>query len=489
MLSASHEELLKRNAELERENAELRAENATLREQFKELERKLARLLNQSSRTTHQAPSTDKKRYPKLRGKSKRKQGGQKGHKGHTLELVKDPDKVVHCPVERDQCSCGHALTDVRGVPGEHAQVHDLPKVRLEVTEYIREVKICPKCRQRHRGMIPQGVTPGASYGPRYQGFLSYLMQQQFVPFERLADISEDLLGHRPSEGSLYRMQQRLFDGLAGVEAAITMSLQDRDLLHADETGCFVSGKNHWVHVVSDELLTHYSFHGGRGREAHRELGILPSFAGLVVHDQYASYFDPGYGWEHVACNAHIKRELLGVWEATGQRWAQELAELLVDAHVARQHQPLDHAQQEGISVAFDSLVRQGLALHALPVRRPGQRGRLKRSKALNLLLRLELRKDDVLRFTRDPTVPFDNNQAERDLRMVKLKQKISGGFRSLLGAMIFCRIRGYISTLRKQGLDVLEALTAAFEGKPVMPALTRAGAVTHHLRPEGTRT
>ena len=382
---------------------------------------------------------------------------------------------VVHCQVETEVCPCGHQLTNVTGVPGERAQVHDLPKVRLEVTEYIRETKICPACQQRHRGMIPTGVSPGASYGPRYQGFLSYLMQQQFVPFERLADISEDLLGHRPSEGSLYRMQQRLFYGLAGVEAAITMSLQDRDLLHADETGCFVSGKNHWVHVVSDSLLTHYGFHSGRGREAHRELGILPAFAGLVVHDQYASYFDPTYGWEHVACNAHIKRELLGVWEATNERWAVELAELLVDAHVARQHQPLDNAQQEGISVAFDGLVRQGLALHPLPVRQAGQRGRLKRSKALNLLLRLEHRKDDVLRFTRDPSVPFDNNQAERDLRMVKLKQKISGGFRSLLGAMIFCRIRGYISTLRKQGLDVLEALTCAFEGKPVMPALTRA--------------
>jgi transposase len=475
MSVASYEELLERNAELERENAELRAEVVLLRERLTDLEQKLAILLSQSSRTSHQPPSQDKKRYPKLRGKSKRKPGGQKGHKGHSLELLDKPDEVVHCQVEREQCGCGHFLADVAGVAGERAQVFELPQVRLEVTEYRREVKVCPSCRRVHRGRYPEGVSAGASYGDRYKGLCCYLMQQQHLPYQRVAELSEEVFSHRPSEGSLYNMQQQLFEGLAGVEVAIKLSLQDKDLLHADETGCYLSGKNRWLHVVSDSLLTHYSFSSARGRDAHQELGILPAFVGRVVHDQYASYYDPDYLCEHVACNAHLKRELLGVWETCGQSWARELAELLVDAHIARQRQPLDACQQQAVAEAFDALLCQGFALNPLPVRQPGQKGRLKRSKAQNLLMRLEKRKDDILLFTRDPTVPFDNNLAERDLRMVKLKQKISGGFRSELGAKFFCRIRGYISTLRKQNLDVLEALTCAFQGKPLMPALTRA--------------
>jgi len=230
------------------------------------------------SRTSHQPPSQDQRRYPKLRNKSERKRGGQRGHKGHTLEFVSDPDKVVNCRLETEHCSCGHPLIDLDGVPGERAQVFELPRLRLEVTEYQREVKVCPGCQQVHRGRYPAGVSAGASYGANYQGLMSYLMQRQFIPFERLADLSHELLGHRPSEGSLYRMQRRLFEQLAEVEQAIRSSesvlasLQEADLIHVDETGCYLNGSNHWVQVVSTPRLTYYSF---RRTPADRDLAIL----------------------------------------------------------------------------------------------------------------------------------------------------------------------------------------------------------------------
>lgn len=453
---------------LEAENAALRAEVAALR----------ARLAL-DSRNSSKPPSSDgpggTPKPKSQRTSSGRKPGGQAGHPGHTLPLVDAPDAVqvhapAHCP------GCGRSLADTPAVQRERRQVVDLPPVKAYVVEHQAEIKCCPGCGAETTGVFPEGVTAPVQYGPGLATVGVYLNQEQLLPLERTCETLADLFGCPIAEGTLERMVGDCHERLAETEALIKQGVAEADVAHFDETGVRIAGKTRWLHVASTPGLTYYAAHPKRGREAMDAVGVLPAFRGRAVHDGLSSYWQ-FEGCEHALCNAHHLRELTFVEEELGQPWAGDLKALLREIKHA-----VDEARGQGM-IALPPEVRQafGLRYDAVleaggaanpPPEATGQRGRPKRGKAGSLVARLRERKGAVLAFMEDFQVPFDNNQAERDLRMVKVRQKISGCFRTPEGAQRFCRIRGYISTLRKQEMSVLSGLRSAVAGKPLLPAL-----------------
>ena len=445
---------------------------ATLTKQVQELQARLAK----DSHNSHLPPSSDRfARQPKsLRKKSGNKPGGQEGHPGATLSFSQTPDEVIVHAVER----CKHCQQDLRHIAPiavERRQVVDLPAPRVLVREHQAQSKCCPHCQQRTTAPFPTDVRAPVQYGASIGARAVYLSQQPLLPFARVCEVMADLLGVALSEGSLQEVITRCQQNLGEVEQQIKQALKQAEVLHQDETGLYICGKRHWMHVTSTGRLTHYQVHARRGQQALEAIGILPGFTGISVHDGFGSYFL--YACEHASCNVHILRELTYLAEEQGLWWAAKLKALLLDMKEATEQareqgklwlDPLEVADWE---TGFVELLVEGDRAHPRAQAPPGQRGRVKQSAARNLLDRLCKHQHAVLAFLEDLRVPFDNNQAERDLRMVKVQQKISGGFRAWAGAQAFARIRGYLSTLRKQGLPLLAALEATLLGHPVLPS------------------
>jgi transposase len=368
----------------------------------------------------------------------------------------------------------------------ERRQVHDVPPLKLIVTEHRAVRKVCQACKSTTSGAFPEGVSSQVQYGERLKAIGVYLQEYQLLPFWRAHEVLFDLFGGAaPSEGALALAKARCHERLEPIEAAIKGAIaKEAGAVNFDETGMRIGTKTHWVHHAGTESLTYYAHHQKRGTEALEAIGILSEFRGTSVHDCYASYFTYGE-CAHALCNAHLLRELIAVYEEEEeqqqQQWAGGMIELLVEIKSAveqaraAEREQLKVAQREGFEKRYGELVAEGMRANPPPPPPPlksGKRGRKKQSTAKNLLDRLEKYRKCVLRFMGDFRVPFDNNLSERDLRMVKVRQKISGCFRSEAGASQFCRIRGYISTLRKQGANVLSALQSVFAGKPYMPRL-----------------
>ncbi|MEL7053603.1 MAG: IS66 family transposase [Cyanobacteria bacterium J06588_5] len=429
--------------------------------------------LGKNSRNSSKPPSGDGfgKRTRSLRRKSEKPSGGQTEHPGQSLEWRSNPDVVEQHAV--DSCSgCGYSLV---GVPVEEVlarQVFDIPPVALFVTEHQVAVKSCPACSHRSQGRFPFEASNVVQYGPRLKGMMSYLMEQQLLPSARTCEVLSDLVGVSISEGTLYNTRAQCSELIAPIEKGLAQAIKVSEVVHFDETGLRVNQKLWWLHVAATDGLTYYFVHPKRGQLAMDEMGILPEFEGKAVHDGWQSY--KGYDCEHFLCNAHHLRELQYVLEHYHQWWAFHLSVLLVSIHSqvktlkAQGKSGLSDDDLAALSARYDVILEQGLQQNPIPPPDPTQpkkRGRPKRSVPRNLLERLQTHKAGVLGFMHNFDIPFDNNQAERDLRMMKLKQKISGCFRAEHGARDFCRIRGYLSTLRKQGLDVLEALVALFSG------------------------
>jgi transposase len=451
-------------AALQREIEILRAENAALREEAAELRRRLDAHSSNSSKP----PSSDGLRKPprvagSLRGPSGKMSGGQAGHAGGTLKPAAKPDVV-----ERHEAQvCRHCLTGLTGamVTGvEKRQVFDLPEPRLTVTEHQGMVYRCARCRGRTTASFPEGVISPAQYGPRVRAAAVYLHVQQLVPEDRAAQAMADLFGAAGlCPASVVAWGERKAETFEPVAARIAALVALSPVRHLDETGFRVAGRSQWLHTASTRALTSYRVTGRRG--------VLPKGlrGGVVVHDHFKPYYRlPGI--RHGLCNAHHLRELKALIDIDKEQWAGQMRDLLLEANAA-----VSGAVAEGAAALptpglrtlikrYNAIVRRGLAFHRSQsplARRSGARGRTPHRPGHNLLIRLHKFKPDVLRFLTDFAVPFTNNQAERDLRMMKVRMKISGSFRTIDGARTFAKLRSVVATARKQGWNILQTLAA----------------------------
>ena len=430
--------------------------------------------LGKNSDNSHKPPSTDgyKKKPVNLRTKSDKKSGGQKGHSGKTLEFSDKPDFTrTHEP----SCcgNCGNDLAETPSILIEKRQSFDIPPTKLQCTEHRLGAKYCAKCGKSTRGVFPEEIKHSLQYGTNVTAIVLYLINYQLLTTKRLQELLKDIFETDLSEGTLYRMTKRASETLAPVEEKIKEALQKSEVIHCDETGARINGSLHCIHVVCTLMLTFYHSSKRRGAIAMDEMGILKNFLGTAVHDGWKSYFQ--YLCKHGLCNVHHLRELKGVFEQTGQTWLSEMTSVLIDAKEA-----VDKASALGLTavdpVALLNLETRYLAAieagnTANPLPEPtGKKGKRKRTAGGNLVRRLEENQRETLAFLYDFNVPFGNNLAERDIRMVKVKLNISGSFRTTEGAKIFCSIRGYVSTMRKQGYNVLTALRSVGAGKPIEP-------------------
>lgn len=451
--------------------AERDAVIASLVARVEELEARVSK----NSRNSSKPPSSDgyaKPRPQSLRGKSGKKPGKQPGAQGRYLRPRLDPDAmVVHVP---DRCSgCGAGLDEAEVVSESARQVFDLPPVRVVVTEHRAQARRCG-CGATTTAPFPAEATAPACYGPRVKALGAYWLGRQHLPVARTAEAMADCFGVPVSTGWLTGLLPAAAEELEDFLATIEDQLRSAGVAHFDETGGRVAGRLRWVHVACTEALTHYHLAFGRGKEAIDAGGILPGFAGTAVHDGHMSYRK--YDIDHGLCAAHLLRELAGIGQQTGQDWPGKMAELLVEiyhkveAAKADGQRRLSRQRLARYRRRYRKLITEGQDLNPPPPR-TGKRGRPKLGPAAALLRRLEIYEADVLRFATDFHVDFDNNLAERDLRMVKLQQKISGCWRSQTGAEAFLDVRSYLATARKNGRDALDVLTGLFTGNIWIPA------------------
>jgi transposase len=429
-----------------------------------------------NSSNSSKPPSGDGfgKKTKSLRIKSQRKTGGQIDHPGSTLEWSIEVDVFVEHKVEQcHECGTSLAIEPVQTVWAR--QVYDIPPIELKVYEHRSEVKNCPHCGVENQAEFPSFANSIVQYGPRLKSMMVYLMEGQLLPSARTCEVLSEIVGVSVSEATLFNTRSQCFEQLAPIANTIQSAIVGSPVVHFDETGMRVNGKLWWLHVACTDGLTYYFVHQKRGHDAIDEMGILPTFEGKAIHDGWKSY--QHYNCEHFLCNAHHLRELMFIWEQYQQPWAIGMLILLgsiksqVDEASPAQT-PLAADVIQAFETRYQTILEQGFLVNPPPAPPPTRHrrsrgGRLKQSPARNLLDRLQNQQASVLGFMYDFVVPFDNNQAERDVRMVKLKQKISGTFRSEAGAKMFCRIRGYISTLRKQGFNVLDAFISLFSGDP----------------------
>lgn len=452
-----------------------------LQEQIKALQeavRQLQSRRNMNSRNSSKPPSSDgmNKPAPKsLRVVGENPTGGQKGHAGRTLSQATQPDKVVvHCVPEQCQ-ACQRELPFA--YVSETRQVFDLPVLQFEVTEHHAMQAIC-SCGRVHTAEFPAGVNATVQYGPRAQAAMVHLNQNHAVSVQRTATLMKDLFGMSVSQATVIKATVASADILRPTVEAIGQAAVNADVLHADESGLRVAKTLHWLHVLATDTLTWMGCHPKRGGEAFDALALLGQFKGVLVHDGWLPY--KALQCQHALCNAHHLRELTYLLEEQDHAWAGDMIELLTHANhldnlnfadglVANYNSRKYQAEVRDLRDLYEAILAQAQTENpVLPS--TGKRGRPKQSKATNLIGRLRDYRDDVWRFMTQPDVPFTNNLAEQTVRMPKVKQKVSGCFRTLPGAQAYCVIRSYCATMHKQGANVFESLVAAFKGATPQP-------------------
>ena len=448
-------------------------------DRIEQLERRvheLERQLKSNSSNSSKPPSSDGLRKPTNLRTSGGKKGAPKGHRGTTLCQVEHPDEVVVIPLASCPC-CQGALTDAKRKTVEKRQVFDLPPPRLFVTEFQAEKAYCSHCRCMQSASFPEQVKAPVQYGDGWVAWTVYLHAYQLLPLDRISRLFGDLTGHGPSEATLLTMLEKSSDALQPTEEILIDRLLGKPVVHADETGCRVGGKTGWMHVISDEKHTLLRFHAERGSKAMDAHGFLPNYSGTVVHDCMQGYFKDHYTFDHALCNVHLLRECKGIAEHDGHVWAKQMSELLKESwRLASESRQANTSLRTEVILnildRYDAILETGQQEWSKDKvrQKTGTRGRKIKSKAGNLGERLLKHKAAILSFLWRPEMPFDNNQAERDLRMVKVKQKISGAFRTVAGAAIFARLRSVVSTLLKQGRSVLPSLSLALRGHPIHP-------------------
>jgi len=432
--------------------------------------------ISKNSENSGKPPSSDglkKRRTRSLREKSGRNSGGQKGHQGRTLEMVATPNWVEKYAVT----SCPHCSANLEHVINERyekRQVFDIPLIQMEVTEHQAEIKLCPECQRKVKANFPKSITKPVQYGQRIKAQAVYLNNYQLLPIARTIELFRDFYGHSPSEAFIFSANASMIEAINPSLEAIKTALIKEYLVQFDESGLRVEGKLNWLHSAGTNHLTYYGVQPKRGKEGMHEIGILPEFKGVAVHDHWKSYFTFN-DCQHALCNAHHLRELRFIHEQYEQEWAQDMAKLLVSIKKRTENTELGKLSEKELcefEENYDRLVEQGLDANPPPsIPLPKRRGRKKQSPPKNLLDRLKEFKSQTLAFMVDFRIPFDNNLAERDVRMIKVKQKISGSFRTRHGADTFCSLRSYISTVRKNDLNVSVSLQQALLGNPFLPS------------------
>jgi transposase len=465
----SYGELLALVGELRAELAAARAEIAEVRAENAELKRRLG----MNSKNSSKPPSSDGLAKPKsLRKPSGRGPGKPKGAPGGALLQVEIPDDMkVHTPSACVSCAADLATAEMVSV--EKRQVFDLPEIRLRVVEHHIEHRRCG-CGTVTAAPAPEGVAAPTQYGPHLKAFAVYLLTRQHLPYERCTELLADVVGATVATATLLGWTGQAAEAVTAHTEAVRQQLIECEVVGFDETGTRIAGRTCWVHTACTRSLTLYQVHAKRGVDAFQVMGVLPHFGQIAVHDgwkPYKTYTDA----VHALCNAHHLRELAAVVEnapaGRPKDWAEDLAGLLVETWDQIKDIRAAHAHATGFTVdalerltaRYEEIIAAGRALH--PARAPGE-PRTKRSKAANLLDRLDTERDQVLRFAFDWRVPFDNNTSEQAIRMAKVQQKISGGWRTMLGAERFFAVRGYLSTAAKQGKNLLDAITRLFDGR-----------------------
>ena len=442
-----------------------------LMERVEVLEQKLAK----NSRNSSKPPSSDGYHKPKpksLRKKGRRKSGGQPGHSGETLRWSKNPDRIIKHTLSRCPISA-ESFTDKDVVNIIKRQVFELPEPKLFANEHwIYQYR--NSSGRIVTAEVPEGVSAPVQYGKRFQSWLVYLNDYQLVPLNRIRQMCADLYGYSVSEDTILKARQQCYEQLDGFEKQIKEKLGNCAIVHADETGLKINSKNHWLHTLCNKRYTFLAIHPKRGYQALQDFGILERFAGRLVHDCWPTYFRLK-NCEHSLCNPHLIRELVFAQEQLHQQWAGKMKQFLQEAYEYRKDckGEVGNKSKHSWHVRYGKIIAEGYRENPQlndPPSAKKKRGRPKKTKSRNLLERMDKYRDQILAFLWDPEIPFSNNQAEQDIRMLKVKQKISGGFRTLQNAEIFARIRSYISTEQKQGVRAWEALAKVFDGAYLSP-------------------
>ncbi|MDX8377572.1 MAG: IS66 family transposase [Mariprofundales bacterium] len=443
--------------------------------------------LNKDSSNSSKPPSSDglskknisekENRTESLRKSGQKPNGGQDGHQGHTLKQTRTPEYIDYKRVSSCK-ECGLSLDDTECCGHEERQVFDIPAMHISVTSHMAEIKICPCCKTKNRGEFPEGISRPTQYGNGVKTWAAYFTNQHFVSVERTSQIFKDLCNHTVAEGTILKACKTLVSQIQPATEAVKRALQQVDILHLDESGVRVCGKLHWLHVASTNVMTHYQVHEKRGQIAINANDIVPHFSGIAIHDHWKPYFT--YSCTHALCNAHHLRELQFIAKQYGQLWATAMFDLLlqinslvketrIEAECLSEETACDFARN------YDLIVEAGYAINPLPVvdaDAPKKRGCRKQTPPRNLLNRFRDFKAETLAFMYDFRVPFTNNLAEQDVRMIKVKQKVSGSFRTLEGAECFTNIRGYISTARKNKKNIYDVIKQAFNNNPFIPPI-----------------
>jgi transposase len=448
------EELLWMYQESEREKTQLK----------KRLE-KLESLLKKNSHNSSKPPSSDtRKEIKNSRTKSGRGPGGQKGHKGTTLRLQENPDKVIRHNIKNCQ-KCGKDLKGSEVIKLKRRQVIDIPPIEVKVEEHQTETIRCSCCGKINESKFPKGITNTAQYGERIKSIITYLWTKDQTPYDRISETIKDVFNIKMSVGTINNIIREASDKAEKVREVIKLHIKEAKVLNADETGLRVNKENYWQHVVSNEKLTYYAIHKNRGRTAIDEIGVLPEYGGVCVHDGLASY--KKYNCRHALCNAHHLRELAYIAEELHQKWAKKFIDLLLDMK-----RDVEISKSKNLTQIDDEKITKYLIKYSALIRsgyREAEKSKKERKTAINLLDRLKKWKKEVILFAIDFSVPFDNNLAERDLRMMKLKQKISGCFRSVQGAMDFSNLRSVIASAKKQNINRFEVIYNLFFNRSVL--------------------
>jgi transposase len=433
---------------------------------------KLEAMLLKNSSNSSKPPSTDgfKRKSKSRRVTGKAKAGGQEGHPGSNLKRVAVADEVqLHSPPKRCD-DCGSKL-DMRQATVEAAgrQVIDLPPVRVKVIEHRLQSVRC-NCGKVHTGRYPDAVTQAVQYGAAIKAALVYLTQYQHLPMKRCTGAMQDLFGVHISPASVHAAIADAHTVIKPIVKELGESMLQSPVVHFDETGMRVGKKLHWMHSASTDDTVVYQVHARRGREALLAFNLLPRFDGIAVHDGWPAY--DSFNVTHALCNAHHLRELEFVVDSTGQQWAHDMIGLLVQMNDAVNTSAGGVLSKEVAAVyrrKYRCLIAKGREVNPETLTdstRKDKRGGIGQTFTYNLIRRLDKHIDDVLRFMTDALVPFTNNLAERDIRMPKLKQKVSGCYRTFAGAQAYCSIRSYLGTLQKRSMDLMQALHTIFASR-----------------------